>query len=60
MSYMQYIMWNMKIGMVSFFSCESYGLPSHLHSHIANIFHVAGTYLECRLNDALSIVTPTL
>jgi len=32
---------------------------SLLHSDVANVFHFAGTYLECRLNGALSFITPT-
>jgi len=32
---------------------------SLLHSDVANVFHFSGTYLECRLNRALSFITPT-
>jgi hypothetical protein len=61
MHYVQHIMWNMKIGWypsspVKVMDCFR---PFTLHSDIANVFHFAGTYLECRLNGALSFITPT-
>jgi hypothetical protein len=46
---MQHIMWNMKTGMLSLFSCQSYGLPSLVHSDIANMIHFAAIvpYISC-------------
>jgi hypothetical protein len=59
MSYMQHIMWNMKMGTLSFFSaCQSYDLPSLLQSDIANIFWFSGIYLVVTLQTLLTKRSP--